>query len=162
MKKKKISKLFFTRLCAYSLAVVMAGTMIPAYPVMAKTQQESEEQDEAKEELEVETIEIATPQDLEQLAENCHIDEWSRNKIVSLTTDIDLSGSEFLNIPVFSGTFNGNGHTISNYRYNGDGYVTGFFRYIEEGGVVENLYITGNVTSSDEKQCIGAICGINN
>lgn len=162
MKKKKISKLFFTRLCAYSLAVVMAGTMIPAYPVMAKTQQESEEQDEAKEELEVETIEIATPQDLEQLAENCHIDEWSRNKIVSLTTDIDLAGSEFLNIPVFSGTFNGNGHTISNYRYNGDGYVTGFFRYIEEGGVVENLYITGNVTSSDEKQCIGAICGINN
>ena len=160
MKKKKISKLFFTKLCAYSLAIVMAGTLVPAYPVIAKTQEESDKQDETQEQA-VETIEIATAQDLEELAKNCHIDEWSKNKIVSLTADIDLSGSEFLNIPVFSGTFNGNGHTISNYRYNGDGYVTGFFRYIEETGIVENLSITGNVTSSDEKQCIGAICGMN-
>ena len=47
MKKKIISKLFFTRICAYSLALVMAGTLIPVYPVMAKTTQEEQTQDDA-------------------------------------------------------------------------------------------------------------------
>ena len=159
MKKKIISKLFFTRICAYSLALVMAGTLIPVYPVMAKTTQEEQTQDDA--DTQMETIQISSAKDLEELAENCHTDEWSRNKIIELTQDIDLAGSDFLNIPVFRGVFKGNGHKITNYRYNGNGYVTGFFRYVEEGGIVENLYLSGNVTSEDEKQCIGAICGIN-
>ena len=159
MKKKIISKLFFTRICAYSLALVMAGTLIPVYPVMAKTAQEEQAQDDA--DTQMETIQISSAKDLEELAENCHTDEWSRNKIIELTQDIDLAGSDFLNIPVFRGVFKGNGHKITNYRYNGNGYVTGFFRYVEEGGIVENLYLSGNVTSEDEKQCIGAVCGIN-
>lgn len=158
MKKKKINRLLFTKMCAYSLALVMAATMMPVYPAMAQTVQEEQQQDDLQQ---MESIEISSAKDLEELAENCHIDEWSRNKIVNLTADIDLAGSEFLNIPVFSGVFQGNGHRITNYRYNGNGYVTGFFRYIEEGGIVENLHLSGNVTSEDEKQCIGAICGIN-
>ena len=107
MKKKIISKLFFTRICAYSLALVMAGTLIPVYPVMAKTTQEEQAQDDADGQME--TIQISSAKDLEELAENCHIDEWSRNKIIELTQDIDLAGSDFLNIPVFRGVFKGNG-----------------------------------------------------
>ena len=73
MKKKIISKLFFTRICAYSLALVMAGTLIPVYPVMAKTTQEEQAQDDADGQME--TIQISSAKDLEELAENCHIDE---------------------------------------------------------------------------------------
>ena len=56
MKKKIISKLFFTRICAYSLALVMAGTLIPVYPVMAKTAQEEQAQDDADVKAAVEAV----------------------------------------------------------------------------------------------------------
>lgn len=155
MGKRKTDRVFFTKLCAYSLAVAIMGTAVPVSPVMAVNQEQTEE------EKAYETITVASAEDLEKLAENCHVDEWSKNKLVNLTADIDLSGSDFTNIPVFMGIFNGNGHKISNYSYEDEGYVTGFFRYIEEGGAVRNLYLTGNVTSTEDKQCVGAICGIN-
>ncbi len=109
-----------------------------------------------------EIIEIYTVEDLVELAGNCYIDSWSRNKSVTLMADIDLSDEEkFTAIPMFGGIFDGNGHTISGYNYTGDGYATGFFRYIESTGLVKRLTIKGNIGSSDESECVGGICGIN-
>lgn len=163
MKKMIIRKhkrsLFCKRILTCSLTIAMAVTMIPIQPVIAKTQEKQENED--TEEKVMETIEISTAEDLENLAGKCHIDSWSTDKIIKMTADIDLAGSNFVNIPVFRGVFDGNGHTISNYRYSGDGYVAGFFRYIEEGGIVENVSLIGNVSSDEEKQCIGALCGVN-
>lgn len=157
MKRRRISREWTVRLLACSLAAAVAGSTMPLYPVMAATNAYTDTAAETG----LEKIEIASAEELMELAENCHIDEWSENKLVILTADIDLAGSDFANIPVFKGVFDGSGHKITNYCYEGNGYVTGFFRYIEEGGIVKNLYLTGSVISTDDKQCVGALCGIN-
>ena len=108
-----------------------------------------------------ETIEINTVEDFKKFADNCHLDSWSVNKVISLQKDIDLSGAAFETIPVFAGTFNGNGHTISGFRPNDQGYIVGLFRYIKAGGTVKNLTVQGNITATNEQECIGGICGIN-
>ncbi len=108
-----------------------------------------------------ETIKIDTAEDFIKFADNCHLDSWSVNKIISLQKDIDLSGTAFETIPVFAGTFEGNGHTISGFRTADQGYVVGLFRYIQQGGMVRDLTVQGNVTATNEQECIGGICGIN-
>lgn len=108
-----------------------------------------------------EDIRISSVEDLLQMSENCHIDEWSRNKTVILTTDLDLTGVDYVPIPVFTGTFDGKQHVIKGLNYSGNGYVAGLFRYIAEDGAVKNLIVEGIIANTDEKQCIGGICGEN-
>ena len=122
---------------------------------------EIEEQEQDEKEVVKETIEIRTAEEFISFAANCHLDAWSYNKIIELKEDIDLSGESFEPIPIFDGTFKGNGHTISGFRYAGNGYVVGLFRYISKNGSVEKLTLEGDVKSSDEKQCIGGLCGSN-
>ena len=111
--------------------------------------------------IEFENIEIHTVEDFLTFAENCHLDSWSANKIVSLKQDIDLSGTSFETIPVFAGIFDGGGHTISGFRPTEQSYIVGLFRYIEEGGVVRNMSLKGHIDTSNEQECVGSICGIN-
>lgn len=108
-----------------------------------------------------ETIEINTPEDFVQFADNCHLDSWSVNKLISLQQDIDLSNTSFETIPVFAGTFDGNGHTITGFRPTDQGYIVGLFRYIQPEGIVQDLTVQGNITATNEQECIGSICGIN-
>lgn len=112
-------------------------------------------------EEEAERIEIRTEADLVTLAQQCHIDSFSAGKEVVLMGDIRLSGGGFTTIPIFCGSFNGNGHTISGYNYDGDGYVTGFFRYIGNGAVIKNLNISGTIHAEGKQQVTGGLCGIN-
>lgn len=118
-------------------------------------------EEETKEEITYEEIKISTAEDLVALADKCHSDSWSTNKMVTLTQDIDLSGSEFSYISYFDGFFDGKGHTISNYKLTEDGYEVGFFRYIGENATICNLTVTGSVIVEEEQQCIGGLCGIN-
>ncbi len=108
-----------------------------------------------------ETIEINTVEDFMKFAADCHLDSWSVNKVISLKKDLDLSGAAFETIPVFAGTFDGNGHTISGFRPGDQGYIVGLFRYIQPGGTVKNLTVQGDVTAANEQECIGGICGVN-
>lgn len=110
---------------------------------------------------EFENIEISTVEEFLAFAENCYLDSWSANKIVSLKQDIDLSSTSFETIPVFAGIFDGGGHTISGYRPTEQSYIVGLFRYIEEGGVVRNMSLKGRIDTSNEQECVGSICGIN-
>ena len=59
------------------------------------------------------TVTIKTAEDLAELSRNCTLDTWSQGKTVILENDLDLHGIDFTPIPTFSGTFQGNGHTIS-------------------------------------------------
>ena len=119
------------------------------------------EEKEEKPEDEYVTIEIKSAKDLVVLSQNCTLDTWSKDKYVVLKNDIDLSESDFAAIPVFNGIFDGKNHKITGFEYEGSGYVFGFFRYIGIDGVVKNLSLTGDVVSTDDKECVGGICGVN-
>lgn len=108
-----------------------------------------------------ESIEISSAEEFLAFAVNCHSDKWSKGKTVNLTGDIDLTGTEFEMIPVFAGTFDGNGNTIRGLRYSEGKYVAGLFRYITEDATVKNLTLEAKITSTDEQQCVGGICGEN-
>lgn len=150
-------------------AVLMFGTLPydTVYAAQMPSSQEAEESSASETEGEqepvlYETIEINTASDLLALADNCYVDAWSVNKSVVLKADIDLREvKDFQAIPVFSGIFDGEGHTISGFNHIGAGYVTGLFRYIESSGLVKNLTLKGSIEGDDEEECIGGLCGVN-
>lgn len=163
-------KSYQCRISALLMSVVIGVGMLPAdyvYAAQEKTTQGDvkEMQDTAANEpaeIIYETVEIYTAEDLLDFADNCYIDKWSANKSVVLKADIDLRDiDDFASIPVFSGIFDGSGHTISGLHHTGAGYVTGLFRYIESSGIVKNLTLKGSVEGDDEEECIGGLCGVN-
>lgn len=108
------------------------------------------------------TVTISTRKDFLRFAKNCTLDSWSAGKTVVLTADIDLGRVNFSPIPIFGGTFEGNGHTISGLNLEQNGSQLGLFRYVAEGGVVKNLKVEGNVTPGGSRSSIGGIVGENN
>ena len=66
---------------------------------------------------------------------------------MELETDLDLSGSGFTSIPVFCGTFHGNGHKITHFYHTQRGSQAGLFRRIEAGAVVSDLTVEDAVLS---------------
>lgn len=103
---------------------------------------------------------ISDEEGLLRFAENCRLDSYSQNLYVTLSADITLSG-EFTPIPVFSGTFDGNGHTISGLKIKKDGSHFGLFRYIQHGALVKNLTVKGTISPSGSSEYIGGIAGNN-
>lgn len=108
-----------------------------------------------------ENITVASVEELEELAKNCKLDTWSRGKTVTLTADLDLTGSDFTSLPTFGGTFDGGGHTISGLTFDGDGSNEGFFRYVQESATVKDLHIEGTLTPTGSKKNIGGVAGSN-
>ena len=163
---------FYMGFFAWLLAAAMVMSSFPVSVVSAKENTETDEvQDDADtsevpaddetQETEEQIIEIHNVQELQELAANCKLDAWSENVRVELCEDISLSGSDFEPIQIFSGVFDGKGHTISDMYLNGDGYADGFFRYVAPSAVIQNLTISGIVESDNEKECMGGIAGIN-
>lgn len=96
-----------------------------------------------------EIISIATTADLLALQNRCIVDTATQNLTVQLQADLDLSGCAFTGLPVFSGHFDGQGHTISGLALADGSSVQGFFRYLEATAVVEDLHLQGSVGGSD-------------
>ncbi len=107
------------------------------------------------------TIYIKNSQDLIKLSKDCTLDRFSRGILVVLQNDIYLNGEPFTPIPIFSGTFDGQGYAIKGLSITVEGSNQGLFRYIEQGGVIKNLKVEGSVTPSGEKSNIGGIAGNN-
>ncbi len=107
------------------------------------------------------TVTISSVEELLAFSKNCTLDSWSKGKTVNLAADLDLDYDEFTPIPIFGGTFNGNGHTISMLRITASGSDMGLFRYIEKGGVIENLNVTGTIAPKGTRGDIGGIAGEN-
>ena len=108
-----------------------------------------------------ERIVIADTDDLDELAQRCMVDTSSENLDVVLTDDITYAGKKFTPIPFFSGTFDGQGHTISGIMLQSAGSAMGLFRYIGEGAVVRNLNAEGRIEPEGSAQSLGGIAGDN-
>ncbi len=94
---------------------------------------------------------IATKADLLALAANT--DDYG--KCFILTADINMAGQVFTTAIIaadnsfsFTGTFDGNGHKITNFTINGGSFV-GLFGYIDSGGTVKNLGLENCSVSGD-------------
>ena len=74
------------------------------------------------------TIRIRNAEDLLKLSEECKYDAYSKDKTVLLEADIDLTEVDYVPIPTFGGTFDGQGHTISGLSLSGDGRPAAPFR----------------------------------
>ncbi len=140
MSKKIISLLL-------SLMLILAA----ALPVCA---------DEA-ETPQIRRITISNLKSFEKLAENCRLDSYSQDLVVSLQTDLDLEGRDFKGIPIFNGRFEGNGHTIRGVNLTEEGSAQGFFRYLTDTAVVADLHLEGTVQPAGSGSEVGGFAGKN-
>lgn len=107
------------------------------------------------------TYNISTAEELIEFSKLCRLDSWSKGKNFVLDTDIILTGKEFTSIPIFSGSFDGQGHSIKGVSVTG---VTGrgLFSIIGENAVVKNLNVVGIIRPTGSESSIGGIAGTNN
>ena len=109
------------------------------------------------------TFEINTAEQLAGLAELVSAFEvFDETIVIKLTADIDLGNREWTPIGgdsdwSFGGTFDGQGHTISGLYINNSSQYQGLFGYIDSSAIVQNLIVTGSVTTS--KEYTGGIVG---
>ncbi len=80
---------------------------------------------------------------------------------MELTADLDLSGSDSSPVPIFQGTFHGNGHTISGVSYTEKGSKVGLFRTLTQSAVVEDLTVTGTLEPQGTASSVGLLAGEN-
>lgn len=110
---------------------------------------------------EANTIYISNKEEFAAFSRSCTLDTYSMKKTFVLTEDVDLSGGDFSCVPIFYGTFDGGGHTISGLSIEADGSRKGLFRYVMEGAYVKNLHVSGNVSPGGTASLIGGIAGEN-
>lgn len=109
------------------------------------------------------TFEINTAEQLAGLAELVSAFEvFDETIVIKLTADIDLGNREWTPIGgdsdwSFGGTFDGQGHTIRGLCINATTDNQGLFGYIDKSAIVQNLIVTGSVTTS--KEYTGGIVG---
>lgn len=109
----------------------------------------------------VRTVYISDPENFLKLAEDCRIDSASKNLNVILTADISLAGADFFGIPIFCGTFDGGGHTISGFSIHDSASEIGLFHHAERGAVIKDLTVTGTVSPNGSRDMVGGIVGVN-
>ena len=80
---------------------------------------------------------------------------------VHLESDLDFSEVEFTSVPIFCGTFNGNGHKISGLQLNVDGSNQGLFRYLTAEAFVRDLRLEGELSPKGSGGVVGALAGRN-
>ena len=138
------------------LSLLFSFLLLPSLclPVSATTAEETQEPPQA-------VLQIKSVEDLLAFAENCRLDQYSYQLSVTLETDLDLTGVDFTPIPIFSGTFDGQGHCISGLSLQADGSVQGLFRYLTVDALVQNLTVTGDLQPGGSRNQVGAIAGEN-
>ena len=107
-----------------------------------------------------ETLHIRTPEEFLAFAENCRLDSYSLGLTVVLEADLELTGTAFAPIPIFSGSFDGAGHTIT-VALTPEGSAQGLFRYLTETAQVKGLTVKGTVEPTGSRDQIGGIAGMN-
>ena len=151
---------------AFALSLALSLTLSPAgaFPAFADTAPSdgaASEAADASSETFSRTLRIRSVQGLELLAKRCSYDDFSRGLLVELDADLSLEGSDFLYIPVFEGTFRGNGHTVSDFRISGELSPAGFFGTLGTDAKVTGLRVEGSVEPAGKILTAGGIAGIN-
>lgn len=106
------------------------------------------------------TFTIDSPADFYDFAGQCVRDAWSQGLTVELTADLTLS-HDFTPVPIFQGTFHGNGHTISGVNWSEQGSKVGLFRTLTASAVVEDLTVDGALYPGGSASSVGLIAGEN-
>nr|WP_296481286.1 hypothetical protein [uncultured Acetatifactor sp.] len=156
------------RMAYVSLTLAVVLTAGNAFPVTAAENSSFRQflsgkngEEGPAEEKEYTTISLSTEADLLQLARDCELDSWSRDKYISLENDIVLQEYKGINIPSFGGIFEGGGYTISGLEIMAAGSSMGLFRYVQEGAVVRNLTVSGKVHPEGSRSRAGILAGVN-
>lgn len=108
-----------------------------------------------------EQISIRTLEEFLNFGENCVSETYSKGKYVVLETDLNLQGTDFKPIPVFAGTFDGQGHGIVGLSVHSSGSDLGLFRYVQENAEVKNLNVQGTLAPDGSRENVGGIAGVN-
>ena len=143
------------------ILAMLLGLSFALVPTPVNATNKKDQKKEKEEVVVEETIEISTPEDLQELAANCIDNDWSRNKIIVLKNDINVSAIEFYGIPTFGGKFEGQGYTISGLRFVQEGSVVGLFRYTQSTAEIEGLHVEGSVQPKGTSTVVGGIVGSN-
>ena len=107
------------------------------------------------------TVTIANVEDWVDFSRQCTRDTWSQGRTVELTADLDLTGADCSPVPIFQGTFHGNGHTISGLSFNGKGSKVGLFRTLTQSAVVTDLTVEGTLLPQGSASQAGLLAGEN-
>lgn len=142
-------------------AAALAASIAAALPENVSASAVRTASETAAEPVPSRTEYISDPEDFMRFAEECRIDSASRGLNVELTADINLSGRDFYGIPIFCGTFNGNGHRITGLYISDSASEIGLFRHVERGAVIKDLNVSGSVFPSGSGNNVGGIAGIN-
>lgn len=145
---RKLRNVFFS--------ILLCSVLFLSFPLSSFAKEEKTETD-----TENNSLTISTTEEFLAFSENCRLDSFSKDLIVSLEVDIDLTDVDFNGIPIFSGTFEGNGHRIKGFSLTGDGSNQGLFRYLEETAIVRNLIIEGKLLPEGSRSIIGGLAGNN-
>ena len=92
-------------------------------------------------------------------------EEWKSDINITLTADIDLSGTNWTPIGIdynhrYAGTFDGNGKTITGLTVTGSDQYAGLFGYIDEGGTVKNVVLEDvKIESNHSSGYVGGVAG---
>ena len=106
------------------------------------------------------TVSIGTAEELADFAARCASDDYSKGLTVVLTADIDLKG-EAVSIPIFLGSFDGQGHKLTGLCLAESNSVYGLFSRVASGAVVKNLTVEGEVDPDGTQSKVGGIVGEN-
>ncbi len=135
-----------SRLGSLALSLLLLVSLLPAARVSADGD---------------DTIRIASEEDFASFARSCTLDSWSRGKTVVLDADLSLDGADYLPVPSFGGTFNGQGHTIRAVSVTGSLSPAGLFGVLQEGGSITELNAEGSITPAGDSINAGGIVGEN-
>lgn len=92
-------------------------------------------------------------------------EEWKSDINITLTADINLKGIDWTPIgkddnKAYTGTFNGNGKTITGLTVTGSDEYAGLFGYIGSGGTVKNVVLENvQITSDYQYGYVGGVAG---
>ena len=155
-----------------ALAVVVAGVVLLASP--SEADQGMIEPDTSWYTGDASGYEVGTAQELAGLAQLVNGGNTLEGVTIALTSDIDLTGHQWTPIgdgvrsgsgftgDAFSGTFDGNGHTISGLSvpdtYSGDS-AAGLFGIVS-GGTVKDLTLTDVSISIPQGELVGSVAGM--
>lgn len=118
------------------------------------------EEETVPEEPQIVELSIGSAEEFLIFAENCRLDSYSQNLSVTLLSDVDLTDTGFSGVPIFCGSFDGAGHTVT-FSLSAEGSVQGLFRYLTDTAVVKDLNVSAQLQPGGSRSIIGAIAGEN-